>query len=58
MEVEHVYFELKRGLRQGCVMSQWLFNIFFDGVEGHVNERAMRREVKLRDENGGGWEIT
>ena len=32
-------------------------NIFFDRVVRRVNERAMGRGVKLRDENGGGWEI-
>ena len=34
-----------------------LFNIFFDRVVGQVNERAMGMVVKLRDENGWGWEI-
>ncbi len=25
-------FKIKAGLRHGCVMSPWLFNIFMDGV--------------------------
>ncbi len=25
------HFEIKVGLKQGCVMSPWLFNIFMDG---------------------------
>ena len=48
------YFEVKRGLRQGCVISLWLFNIFFDRVLRQANERATGRGVKLIDENGGG----
>ena len=47
------YFEESRGLKQGCVMSPWLFNIFFDRVVRQLNERAMGRGVKLRDENEG-----
>ena len=47
------YFEVRRGLRQGCEMSSWLFNIFFDRIVRQVNERA----VKLIDGNGGGCEI-
>ncbi len=34
MENEH--FEIKVGLRQGCVMSPWLFSIYMDGVMRHV----------------------
>ena len=44
-------------MRQECVMSPWIFNIFFDGVVRQVNERAAGRGVRLRDGNGGGWEI-
>ncbi len=36
------HFEIKVGLRQGCVMSPWLFNIYMDGVmkemKGKVGE--------------------
>ncbi len=40
------HFEVKVGLRQGCVMSPWLFNIYMDGVirevEGKVGEVGLR----------------
>ena len=52
------HFEVKRGLRQGCVMSPWVFNIFFDKVVRQMNEKAMGKGVKLREENGEGWEIS
>ena len=34
-------------------MSLWLFKIFFDKVVRQMNERAMVKGVKLRDENAG-----
>ncbi len=40
------HFEIKVGLRQGCVMSPWLFNIYIDGVmrvmKGKVGEVGVR----------------
>ena len=38
-------------------MYTWIFNISLQGVVRQMYERAMRRGVKLRGENGRGWEI-
>ncbi len=34
------HFEIKVGLRQGCVMSPWLFNIYMDGVMREMNGKV------------------
>ena len=34
-------FPVNVGLRQGCVMSSWLFNEYMDGVVQEVNELAL-----------------
>ena len=44
-------------MRQGCVTCSCLFNIFFDRVVRQMNERAMGRGIKLRDQDRGSWEI-
>ena len=48
------YFEVRRGLRPGCVIFPCLFKIFFEGVVRKMNEREIGRGMKLRNENGGG----
>ena len=31
------------GLRQGCVMSPWLFNVYMDGVVRQLNVTVLRK---------------
>lgn len=35
-------------LKQGCVMSPWLFNLYMNAVMQEVNARVMGMEVKLK----------
>ena len=51
------WFLVKMGLRQGCVMSPWLFNLYMDGVVREVNARVLGRGLRLKDENGLEWEL-
>ena len=46
------WFPVNAGLRQGCVMYPWLFNVYMDGVVRQVNVR-----VELLSANGGRFEI-
>ena len=48
------WFPVRVGLRQGCVMSLWLFNLYVDGVETEVNARVLGRGLKLVDGNDNG----
>ncbi len=48
------HLEIKVGLRQGCVMSPWLFNIYMDGVMRKVKGKVGEAEVRLYDE-GRKW---
>ncbi len=41
-------FEINVGLRQGCVMSLWLFNIYMDGVRREMKKQ--KKEENWREE--------
>ena len=47
---------MRVGLRQGCVMLPWLFNLYI-GVVREVNARALGRGLKLVDGNDNEWEL-
>ena len=51
------WFPVRVGLRQGCVMSPWLFNLYMDGVVREVNTRVLGRGLKLVDGNENEWEL-
>ena len=51
-------FGVNVGLRQGCVMSPWLFNVYMDGVVREVYSRTHGRGVKLRNESGNEWVLS
>ena len=44
-------FQVRVGLRQGCVMSPWLFNVFMDGVVREVNIRVGETGLGLIEGN-------
>jgi hypothetical protein len=50
-------FRVDVGLRRGCVMSPWLFNIFVDGVVRQVNSRVMEKGVALVSDNDRDWQL-
>ena len=51
------WFPVRVWLRQGCVMSPWLFNLYIDGMVREVNARVLGRGLKLVDGNDNEWEL-
>ena len=51
------WFPVRVGLRQGCVILPWLFNLYIDGMVREVNARVLGRGLKLVDGNDNEWEL-
>ena len=51
------WFPVNVGLRQGCVMSPWLFNVYMDDVVREMNLRVLGKGLELLSANGGRFEI-
>ena len=51
------WFPVNVGLRQGCVMSRWLFNVYMDDVVREVNVRVLGKGLELLSADGGRFEI-
>ena len=51
------WFLVNVGLRQGCAMSQWLFNVYMDGVVREVNVTVLGKGLELLSANDGRFEI-
>ena len=51
------WFPVNVGLRQGCVMSPWLFNVYMNRVVREVNVRWLGKGLDLPRANVGRFEI-
>ena len=51
------WYPVNVGLRQGCVMSPWLFNAYMDGVVRGVNVRVLEKGLELLSANSGKFDI-
>ena len=49
-------FPVNVGLRQGCVITPWLFKVYVDGVVQEVNARVIGKGLELLSVNGGRFE--
>ncbi len=44
-------FKIKAGLRQGCVMSPWLFDVFMDEVVRTMKAKIVYLDVEMSIDN-------
>ena len=53
---ESEWFRIDNGVKQGCIMSPWLFNAFMDTVVKEVKMVMGRRGVRFLEEEGE-WKL-
>ena len=51
------WFPVNVGLRQGCVTTPWVFNVYMDGVVREVNVMVLGKGLELQSANAGRFEI-
>ncbi len=52
------WFPIRVDLRQGCVMSSWLFNVYMDVIVREVNARRMLgRGLSMVKADGRDWNL-
>ncbi len=51
-------FPVLVGLRQGCVLSPWLFNVYMDNVIREVNARMLCIGLNLVNVDGRKWNLS
>ena len=51
------WFPVNVALRQGCMMSPWLFNVYMDGEVRELNVRVLGKGLELLSANGVRFEI-
>ena len=52
------WFNVNVDIRQGCVISPWLFNVYMDDIIKDVNARVQERGLRLEDQGGNDWRVT
>ena len=51
-------FGIRVGVRQGCVMSPWLFNVYMDGVIREMKAKVGKVGAKMELEGENWWMVT
>ena len=52
------WFRIDSGLRQGCIMSTWLFNVYMDAMLKEVKMVMRRRGVRFMEDGRGDYLVS